>query len=414
MLDQKKVAAEIAAMEREAKRQEYPATFPVLPEIPGGRYADEEFYELELKHVWRKTWLYAGHTSEVPERGSYKLFEKLGVTIIIVRSQDGQIRAHHNVCRHRGARLVTESPGKNSKFVCPYHAWSYGLDGRLAVVPGEHNFGCLDKAKRGLLPVRCETWKGLIFINLDPSAAGLAEHMAPVAAKIGDYPLDSMSVKRSASIPMNCNWKASVDNFIEIYHLPVVHGKTAMQWLRSETFNVSMLKNGHSFLSVERVVNTKPGEPELAKLLHGPLPKDAPIVPGVDEFFDAYSCVATTFPNLNFGGFNPGGFPLTLQWPDGPGKCVMEVVVLGWSESDESLPYWDTMMADTMVQVEEDIGILSEMQKALGSGYYMGSLVGYLERAIYWYNQEIDRRIGLGNIPPHLRMERVLEYQVDA
>src|ERR1700722_79813 len=173
------------AVEREIARTTYPDAFPALPEVPAGRYYDPQFYELEQQYLWRKTWLHAGHVSELPTVGSYKLFEQLGLSIIISRGLDGEIRAFHNICRHRASALLLETKGVARRFVCPYHAWGYSLDGRLTAVPREHDFPCLDKSKRGLLPVRCETMRGMIFLNLDERAQSLADFFPPIELQYG-------------------------------------------------------------------------------------------------------------------------------------------------------------------------------------------------------------------------------------
>src|SRR5277367_1463824 len=183
------------AVERETKRTTYPQTFPALPEVPIGRYFEPAFYDLEIQHVWRKTWLCAAHTSELPDPGSYKLFEQFGLSVIISRGVDNQIRAFHNICRHRGAALVLEPKGTARRFICPYHAWGYNTDGKLASVPESHNFACLDKAEHPLKQIRCEIWRGFIFVNLDDKAGPLADFMAPITARVADFPLDDMVVK---------------------------------------------------------------------------------------------------------------------------------------------------------------------------------------------------------------------------
>src|SRR5690606_3792628 len=158
-------------------------------------YTDPQFYELEMEHMWKKSWLHAGHISELPKEGSYKLFEQLGLSIIVSRGLDGQIRAFHNICRHRGSALLLEKTGTARRFVCPYHAWGYTSDGKLQTVPEERNFPCLDKENRGLLPVRCETVRGMIYINLDDDAVPLAEYLAFEGIELGDFPLEDMVVK---------------------------------------------------------------------------------------------------------------------------------------------------------------------------------------------------------------------------
>src|SRR3546814_10926134 len=102
---------------------------PALPEVPSARYHDKDFYDLEMQHVFRKTWLSAAHVSELPKQGSYKLFEQMGLSIIISRGTDDKIRAFRNVCQHRGAALVTEPSGTARRFVCPYHARGYSAEG---------------------------------------------------------------------------------------------------------------------------------------------------------------------------------------------------------------------------------------------------------------------------------------------
>lgn len=414
MLNETAVMADLEEMERESRRKEYPADFPALPEIPVARYTDEAFFDLEMRYLWGRTWLFAGHVNELPEPGSYKLFDKLDQSIIVMRGKDGAIRAFHNTCRHRGAALLTEPSGRASRIVCPYHSWSYSSEGDLKVVPQEHNFACLDKSERGLLKVRCETWRGLVFINLDDNAGSLEAHLKPFSDRIGNFPLEEMEIKRSTSHVLECNWKAAYDNFIEIYHIPSVHGKTAMQWLKPETFIVTLLGNGHSSLTTERRLDLSEADQDeaAAQLLHGPLPDGVELVPGSDPFLDNHSIVAAVFPNLNFGGFNPAGFPLTAQWPVGLDKTVMETFVLGWKGTDTSSAFWDSLLADIMVQVDEDLSILANIQKALKAPGYGGPVLSYLERAIYWYNENVDEWIGSERIPANMRLIPALKSQV--
>lgn len=178
-------------VEHERGRDAYPTDFPNLPEVPIDRYTDAAFYDLEMKHFWPKTWLWAGHVNEIPEPGSYKLFERLGQSVIIARGNDGQVRAFHNVCTHRASSLVQEPHGSVRRFTCPYHAWTFSLDGRLVAVPDQaRNFACLDKADHGLVPVRCETMRGMIYLNLDGNALPLSEYFATTEQELGSFPLE--------------------------------------------------------------------------------------------------------------------------------------------------------------------------------------------------------------------------------
>src|SRR5215471_16844076 len=160
-------AAEIATlralMEYEAARTEPPRGFPVLPDLPGGRYTDPRFFALELQHVFRKSWLLAGHIDEVPEPGCFRLWERAGQPVVIVHGDDGAIRAFYNTCSHRGAPIVTDDSGKRPRLTCRYHGWSYALDGRLMAIRDPEDFRGLDFSCRGLTPIRCERFGNLIF-----------------------------------------------------------------------------------------------------------------------------------------------------------------------------------------------------------------------------------------------------------
>jgi choline monooxygenase len=298
------------AVEREITRKTYPDAFPALPEVPAGRYYDPQFYELEQQYLWRKSWLHAGHVSEIPTAGSYKLFEQLGLSIIMSRGLNGEIRAFHNICRHRASALLLETKGVARRFVCPYHGWGYSLDGRLTAVPREHDFTCLDKANRGLLPVRCETMRGMIFLNLDDGAQSLADFFAPVERQIGDFPLQDMVVKDVITLEVDCNWKAAYDNFLEIYHVNTVHAKSLAPYLDSQSFAVSLFANGHSRFATRK----KGGETIFGKDLKLPEGPDAP-----DALFKKHTIALPMFPN-GFSALDPVGFGWQTWWPLSPSK----------------------------------------------------------------------------------------------
>jgi phenylpropionate dioxygenase-like ring-hydroxylating dioxygenase large terminal subunit len=398
VLDQDAILRE--SVDRELARTTYPEAFPPLPEVPVARYTSPQFFDLEMRHVWRKSWLMAGHISELPEVGSYKLLEKLDRSIIISRGKDGAVRAFHNTCRHRGSALLLEAHGRTRRFVCPYHAWTYDLEGQLLSVPDAHNFACLDQAERHLIPVRCELWKGLIYINLDPEAGSLADFLAPVTRQLGDFPLEKVVVKDRIRIEMDCNWKAAYDNFLEIYHVNVVHAKSIARFLNSKTFLVSLLANGHSRFTTRRklgdtIFGTNLAAPEEA-LAH----------------LREHTVALPTFPN-GFVALDPVAFVWQTFWPNGIGKSVMEAFILGWSHDGEDDPeFWQGMRANTLGILAEDVRLFGSMQRSFESGVLPGLVMGCQERALYWYQEEIDRRIGVENIPPELRITPVLANQI--
>ena len=122
-------------MEFEAARTEPPAGFPALPDIPAGRYVDPRFHQLELDHVWRKSWLLAAHIDEISEPGCFMLWENAGQPVVIVHAEGGAVNAFYNTCSHRGAPVVTEQRGQSRRLTCKYHGWSYDHEGELRGIP---------------------------------------------------------------------------------------------------------------------------------------------------------------------------------------------------------------------------------------------------------------------------------------
>lgn len=391
-----RTATILAQVEHQLARASYPEGFPALPEVPVARYTDPAFAALENTHLWRKTWLHAGHISEWPTAGSYKLFEQVGLSVIISRGNDGGLKAFHNICRHRASQLLLEPTGTAKRFVCPYHAWGYALDGSLVSVPEAHDFACLDKTARGLLPVRCEVLRGMVYINLDMDAEPLAEFLAPIEREIGDFPLEDMVVKGHVLVEMASNWKAAYDNFLEIYHVSTVHAKSIAPFLESKSFAVSLYKNGHArFATRKRGADTIFG----ADLV-------APDAAG--ELFKKHTVALPMFPN-GFTAIDPMGFTWQTWWPIAQGRTLMIATLMGWKDDSEAdKAFWAGMHGQVRDIVAEDQRLFAGIQKSLESGIIDTVLMGYQERALYWYQEEIDRRIGVENIPGRLRITPVL------
>jgi phenylpropionate dioxygenase-like ring-hydroxylating dioxygenase large terminal subunit len=196
--------------------------------IPAGPYYRAEYFELEREAVFRRTWLQIGHESELPEPGCFivRPVEIARASILLVRGRDGQIRAFHNVCTHRGTQLVDEASGKRPVFSCRYHGWSFGLDGELRSAPDFERF-YVDKSRCGLPKVAVDVCAGLIFINLDKSPAqSLRDFLGPLAAQ-----LETLHVARATGFSeyvyeIDANWKLNYDNFQENYHLRFIHPRS--------------------------------------------------------------------------------------------------------------------------------------------------------------------------------------------
>ncbi|MDT3440715.1 MULTISPECIES: aromatic ring-hydroxylating dioxygenase subunit alpha [unclassified Pseudofrankia] len=193
-----------------------------------------EYYELERKAIFGHTWLNVGRVEQIPKTGNYftKEIHAARTSVIVVRDTAGEVRAFHNICRHRGNKLVwQENPGVEvsgtaRQFICKYHAWRYGLDGACTFVQQESEFFDLDKATLGLVPVRCEVWEGFIFVNLDDSGStSVREYLGRFGKGLEGYPFGEMTQTWKYRAEVGANWKLYIDAFAEFYHAPVLHGK---------------------------------------------------------------------------------------------------------------------------------------------------------------------------------------------
>jgi len=192
--------------------------------LPAWTYSDPEFFELEKERVFAPAWQVVCHESNVPGPGDWHTLDYIGESVIVVRGQDGVLRAFANVCRHRGSRIVDGTSGCASKLVCPYHAWTYDLDGSLVGVPDAASYPGLNKARHGLAPVSLETWRGFLFVRLRDEGPGVAEMMAPYEAMIEPYRLeDQRALGRVTFRPRSVNWKNVGDNYSDGLHIAVAH-----------------------------------------------------------------------------------------------------------------------------------------------------------------------------------------------
>ena len=192
--------------------------------LPGWLYHDQSFFEAEKKAFLRATPQVVCHESEIPDAGDWRTLEYLGESVIVIRGDDGRVRAFTNVCRHRGSRLVDGEAGCSRVLTCPYHAWSYARDGRLVGVPHRNEYPGLETEELGLIPVPLERWHGFLFVTLEPGAPSVAEMMAPYEHEVAPYRFEDLrAIGRVTLRPRALNWKTIADNYSDGLHIPVGH-----------------------------------------------------------------------------------------------------------------------------------------------------------------------------------------------
>jgi len=388
-----------AAWEKE--RERYPEGFPALPPIPAARYCDPAFFRLEREHVFGKTWLFVAHVDELQEPGDVLLLDQFPMPLMLVRGEDQRVRAFYNTCRHRGAPLVREPKAHvKTRLVCQYHSWSYDLEGRLRGVPDSKNFANLDTICLGLGVVNCDSWAGLIFINLDPLARPLREFLAPIIrdvdSEIGDG-AGSVQLRfiRKTATQQRGNWKLGVDANIETYHVNTVHKTSAAPAIDQNATTMWLLENGHSRMFIAN----RPGV--TARSYIGAFPKVSAVTgEGVYSYLVYPNTVLVIAPTMAF---------TTQTWPVAPGQMRYDVYYMMSQEiNDTNRRAYEGIMRATDRVLAEDLGNLPFMQDSFEAGTINTIPLNYQERRIYYLHEEIDRRIGDELVAPHLRVASVL------
>lgn len=188
--------------------------------LPSRYFYDEAVFDREKTSIFFRSWHLVAHVSELRKPGSFVTHDIFEQSVLVVAGHDGAIRAFHNVCQHRGNRLVRDRRGKSPAFTCGYHAWTYALDGALRGAPCTANLPGFDKAEHGLRPVRVETFASFVFVNLDPDAKSVRD-MAPEAeAQMRRFlpDLDALELVEQVDVPVAANWKVIQENSVEGYH----------------------------------------------------------------------------------------------------------------------------------------------------------------------------------------------------
>ncbi len=193
--------------------------------LPAWTYYDQEFFELERERVFMRTWQLVCHGNDIPAAGDYHTFSLLGESAIVIRDESGALRAFHNVCRHRAARLLDGDRGRCERHItCPYHAWSYAFDGKLAGIPFKTQYPQINDGDYGLVPIDCDVFLGFVFIRFTSGRMDLVDSAAPMAPEMRLYRIESLQpLGGVCARRCQTNWKNASDNYIDALHVRVAH-----------------------------------------------------------------------------------------------------------------------------------------------------------------------------------------------
>ena len=201
--------------------------------LPSEAFTSGAVYAQEVEAVFRAQWLCVGREDQVASAGDYLCVDLLGERLVVVRGKDEAVRVLSRICRHRGAELI-KGQGTTRSFSCPYHAWTYHLDGRLGGAPHMEGVAAFAREDLGLAEFRSESWEGFLFVNLDGKAAPLGEALAPLSDFISHYKIAGKKSYETATFESPFNWKVLVDNFMEAYHHAATHRNTLQPTLPGE------------------------------------------------------------------------------------------------------------------------------------------------------------------------------------
>ncbi|MEJ7568189.1 MAG: aromatic ring-hydroxylating dioxygenase subunit alpha [Gaiellaceae bacterium] len=336
--------------------------------IPFDWYADPTVLRLERERIFRRTWQYAGRAEQVVESGSFFACHVGGIPVVVVRGRDSVLRAFLNVCRHRGS-LVCEGEGKRETLQCPYHAWTYELDGSLRAAPRADREADFDRSELGLRSVQVDTWGPFVFVNPDPDAAPLAETLDELPALVASsgLDLDSLRFLKRTHSQYEANWKVCCENFLECYHCQVAH--PAFSKVVDVSADAYVLEESRWFSTQLGPVRAGSGRATWS----GDFDPRGPVERGQFHFVwpNLTINVMPGQPNLSIGPVLPTGAETTERYLDyfvGPG------VDEEWLE--EMLAFDDQVGA-------EDVVLIERAQKGLRSGgLERGHLLPESERLI--------------------------------
>ncbi|MEO1678944.1 MAG: aromatic ring-hydroxylating dioxygenase subunit alpha [Pseudomonadota bacterium] len=322
-------------------------------------YIDPALYAAERAGLLARTWQFAGHVAEVANPGDYFTFEVAGESLFCIRGRDGSLRTFYNVCQHRAHQLV-QGTGTTRSLVCPYHAWTYELTGRLRSGPNLTKAG-IDRAQICLSEVRTELFHGFIFVNLDADAAPMDDWYPGVREELAEYvpQIDALAPLEWVEIPEHCNWKISIENYSECYHCALNHPTFSTGVIKPETYDI---QPQHGY--VLRHTTESSGLENMSY--------------EIDPEANAHATEYRSWflwPMFSFQVY-PGNVLNTYHWR--PGAVDTVTVFRGWYTENG----WDSetirrlAQQDRATTVEEDIALVESVQRGMNSrGYRPGPLV---------------------------------------
>ncbi|WP_439485451.1 aromatic ring-hydroxylating oxygenase subunit alpha [Blastomonas fulva] len=423
-------------------------------------YLSPDYARAERDRLWRKAWLQAGRIEDIAETGDFVTFDIHDDSIIIVREDAQTIRAFHNVCVHRGRKLVDTPPGQRNargnrrSFICGFHGWSYGLDGNCRYIPHKEDWqGSLTDDRTRLSGVKCETWGGWLWINMDPESVSLDAWLGVVPEMLDPYQLHNMRARWRKWIVFDCNWKVAMEAFNETYHVATTHPEfnafgQFRGWARIQGLHTHIgyeapkgleedagkMRTGtgadprrstaemQMFTWENANTNTTMTLVNAAKRLIDELPEDTPasevsrhwistaradderrgvVWPTVDPMHTAKAGTAwQIFPNFQIGhAVNNMLCYMARPWGNDPDRCIFEAAVYElYPEGEAPETRWEYTEPDNWPPVlQQDFANMGAVQQGMKSAGFKGTQPNpYMERSTASLHMNLAKFMGAG------------------
>lgn len=356
--------------------------------LPGIFYTSPAIFSLEVERIFMKEWICVGRAEQYAKPGDYRALRIAGEPLLICRDGDGQLNAFANVCQHRGVEII-QGQGNAQKFTCPYHAWTYTLDGRLAGAPHSREVQGYDFRSCRLPRLRLESWAGYLFVNFDPDARSLADYLGDdrVQECAGFLRAEETRIADEYTFEVECNWKFIPENLMDMYHVGVIHGSSFGAYFPVQNFDYRLQQHGY--------------HAEYESLT---------MAPGGAWLFETMPWLREKSKHFAFTVFIPPSYnmfarPDMLQpWfahPIGPTRTRITILTQ-YPESHFALPAFaekhEIVKDFIRLVANEDLEMLRSLQNGVSSRQFRPGPTVRLEKAIHHLlNRYLDRLLGAGS-----------------
>ena len=351
-------------------------TLPEVMENPVSKYTDPQQLEREINVLFRNFPIIIGHTSDLAEPGDFLTHDDTGVPILVTRTQDGTVKAFLNVCRHRGARLEDKPCGKARTFSCPYHAWTYGLDGRLRGMPQPFGFEGVDRGKLGLVALPVYEHFGMIWVvpSVQPQEIDIKSWVAPFEDYLGGLDLGNHHVFQKWTLNRNMSWRLALEGFQESYHFCSAHKHTACAgYLDNQSVHLNFGPHVRHAVPLPSVLELRGKDPDTW------------------DYRPNFMDQNYLFP-ANFVQVMTDHVYVHTIIPTGPGTCIFQCMMLipEAPKTEKAERYWQKNYDLIRVVFNEDFEIGEGIQKGLETGANQHFVFGKYECGLHFGQKAID------------------------